>query len=50
MFKFKLGQVEEQLFVAVSVNSNRNGSLMVDVQQTFVKWLNHVSKSEYNLF
>ena len=27
MFKFKLGYVEEQLFVAVSVNSNKNGLL-----------------------
>ena len=25
MFKFKLGYVEEQLFMAVSVNFNKNG-------------------------
>ena len=31
MFKFKLGYVEEQLFLVVSVNSNKNGSFTVDV-------------------
>ena len=31
MFKYKLGYVEEQLFVAVSVNYNKNGSFMIDV-------------------
>ena len=31
MFNFKLGYAEEQLFVAVSVTSNKNGSFMVDV-------------------
>ena len=30
-FQVKLGYVEEQLFVAVSVNSYKNGSFMVDV-------------------
>ena len=35
-FKFKLGYVEEQLFVTVSVNSNKNVSFMADVQQTFI--------------
>ena len=29
MFKFKLGYIEKQLFVVVSVNSNKNGSFMV---------------------
>ena len=37
MLKYKLGYVEDQLFVAVSVNFNKNGSFMVDVQQTFIK-------------
>ena len=37
MLKYKLGYVEDQLFVAVSVNFNKNGSVMVDVQQTFIK-------------
>ena len=37
IFKFNLGYVEEQLFVAVSVNCNKNWSFMVDVQQTFMK-------------
>ena len=31
MLKFKLGYVEEQLFLAVSVNSDKNGSFMIDV-------------------
>ena len=44
MFKFKLGYVEEQLFATVSINFNKNGSFMVDVQQTFIKQLNHVSR------
>ena len=43
MFKFKLGNVVEQLFMAVSVDSNKNGFFMVDVQQTFINYLNHVS-------
>ena len=30
-FHFKLGYVEEQLFVAVSGNCYKNGSVMVDV-------------------
>ena len=30
-FQFKLSYVEEQLFVAVSVSSYKNGSLMDDV-------------------
>ena len=30
-FQLKLGYVEEQLFVAVSVNSYKNGSFTVDV-------------------
>ena len=42
MFKFRLGYVEEQFFVNVSVNSNKKGFFMVDVQQTFMKQLNHV--------
>ena len=42
MFKFKLGYVEEQLFLAVSVNSSKNGSFMVDVQPTSIKQFNHV--------
>ena len=37
MFKFRLGYVEEQFFVNVSVNSNKKGFFMVDVQQTFMK-------------
>ena len=28
MFRFKAGYVQEQLFVAVSVNFNKNGSFM----------------------
>ena len=43
MFRFKLGYVEGQIFVAVSVNSNENGSFMAYVQQTLTKQLNHVS-------
>ena len=30
MFKYKLGYVEGQLFVAISVNYNKNGSFMID--------------------
>ena len=37
ILKFKLGYVEEQLFVVVFVNSNKNGSFLVDVQLTFMK-------------
>ena len=37
MFKFKYGCVEELLFVAISLNSNKNRSFMVDIQQTFIK-------------
>ena len=37
MFKFKHGYVEELLFVAISLNSNKNRSFMVDIQQTFIK-------------
>ena len=37
MFKFKFGYVEEQLFMAASVNSNKNGSFMLDIQHTFIK-------------
>ena len=36
MFKFKLGYVNKQLFSTVSMNFNKNGSFMVDVQQNFV--------------
>ena len=36
-FQFRLGYVKEQPFVAVSVNSYKNRSFMVDVQQTFIK-------------
>ena len=35
--KYKLGYVEEQLAVAVSVHSDKNGSFMVDFHQTFMK-------------
>ena len=37
MFKFKFGYVEEQLFVAVFVNSNKNRSFILDVRETFIK-------------
>ena len=37
LFKFKFGYVKELLFVAVPMNSNKNGSFMVGVQQTFIK-------------
>ena len=37
MFKFKHGYVEKLLFVAISLNSNKNRSFMVDIQQTFIK-------------
>ena len=37
MFKFKFVYVEKQLFMAASMNSNKNGSFMLDVQQTFIK-------------
>ena len=30
-FQFKVGYVEEQLFVDVSVNSYRNGSFVLDI-------------------
>ena len=43
MFKFKLGYVEEQPFATVSMNFNKNWSFIVDVQQNFMKLLNHVS-------
>ena len=36
MFNVRLECVEEQLFAGVSVNSNRNGSFLVDVQQIYV--------------
>ena len=36
-FQFKLGYVEEQLFLAVFVNSYKNGSFMVDVYITLDK-------------
>ena len=35
--KYKLGYVEEQLAVAVSAHSDKNGSFMVDFHQTFIK-------------
>ena len=43
MFKFKLGYVEEQSFATVFMNFNKNWSFIVDVQQNFMKLLNHVS-------
>ena len=42
-FQLKLDYVEEQLFVDVSINSCKNGSFIVDVKQTFIKQLSHVS-------
>ena len=44
MFKSELDYVEEQFFVAVSVNYNKNESFMVNVQKAFIKQLNHVSQ------
>ena len=35
--KFKLGYYEEQLFMTLSMSSDKNGFFMVDVQQTFIK-------------
>ena len=37
MFTFKHGFVEERLFVAISMNSNKNRFFMVDTQHTFIK-------------
>ena len=36
-FQFKLGYVEEQLFVVAYISSYKNGSFIVDVKQTFTK-------------
>ena len=35
--KFKLGYYEEQLFMTLSMSSDKTGFFMVDVQQTFIK-------------